>query len=433
MDVEQLQTTSVKKKHGPMPSRVGWLIPTNPYTWSTSFLYLFELGFGLFWLITIAAWWLLPIFIVAILALFLIDRIEYLRYGEKTPERIAVLLLILRFVCVEMAILIAPSLTPILYLLFPFRAMLYFGRKAAYAMAALIVTAYFASFWLDPRMNHDNISVIFAFIFCVACILSVSMAHTMSLERESRMRTEALLDEVQRSHQQLRIYAQQVAALATMEERNRVARDIHDSLGHSLIAINLQLEKALVYHDAHPQEALQSVGDARIVAKTALQDVRRSVHALRTEAEHFSCIHEVASLSEQLTKNGLSVDFTHEGDESRFSRQTLMTLYRIAQEGLTNVQKHAHASHIQVHLHFATEQARLHIVDDGIGFDATTPKKQQPGQESYGLRGMQERLTLLGGTFQLISAPGQGTRLTALVKRHPDIPAPFEAVDTSRK
>jgi asparagine N-glycosylation enzyme membrane subunit Stt3 len=82
---------------------------------------LFELIFGLFWLVAISAWWLLPVFVAAILALFFVDRVEYQHYGEKTPEHVAILLLALRFLCVELAILIAPSLTPMLYLLFPFR------------------------------------------------------------------------------------------------------------------------------------------------------------------------------------------------------------------------------------------------------------------------------------------------------------------------
>lgn len=425
MQTEGLQQASKRVKRGLRHSLRGWLLPIRPYAWSASFLYLFELIFGLFWLVAISAWWLLPVFVAAILALFLIDRVEYQRYGDKTPERMAILLLALRFICVELAILIAPSLTPMLYLLFPFRAMLYFGRKAAYGMTALIVIAYFAFFWLDPRSNHDSISVIFAFIFCVACIWSVSMTHTISLERESqqrehmrRLHTEELLEEITRSHQQLHIYAEQVATLAAAEERNRVARDIHDGLGHALTAIHLQLEKALMYYDASPQEARQSVQDARDVAKVALQDVRRSVRTLRTEGPPFSCVREVTLLAEQLRKNGLVVDFVCEGDEGAFSRQTLTTLYRVAQEGCTNIQRHAQASHVHIHLDFGAQEAHLCLDDDGIGFNTSSILKQDSGHmKSYGLQGMLERLSLVNGSLRLDSSPGQGTQLLVLVPR----------------
>src|SRR5947207_5897144 len=104
-------------------------------------------------------------------------------------------------------------------------------------------------------------------------------------EQASRIRAEELLAEVERSHRQLQAYAERVAELATTEERNRVAREIHDGLGHALIAITLQLEKALVYQEKQPGIALQAVSDAKQVAKDALQDVRRSVSVLRAKRE----------------------------------------------------------------------------------------------------------------------------------------------------
>ena len=104
---------------------------------------------------------------------------------------------------------------------------------------------------------------------------------------------------------QLQAYTERVAELATTEERNRVAREIHDSLGHALIAINVQLEKALVYYNKQPQEALQAISDAKRVVKEALQDVRHSVRVLRTEQEAFASTQGIMLLVEQLGENGL--------------------------------------------------------------------------------------------------------------------------------
>jgi len=237
-------------------------------------------------------------------------------------------------------------------------------------------------------------------------------------EQASRVQAEELLAEVKHAHHQLQVYAEQVAALATFEERNRVAREIHDSLGHALMAITVQLEKALVYHDSHPQEAVQAIRDAKSVAKDALQDVRRSVRTLRTEQEAFSCTRAIELLVERLRSSSLLVDFVVTGSEETFSRQALMTLYRVAQEGFTNIQKHAQATTVQVSLCFEEEEARLSINDNGRGFDALYLLTQlEELEEGYGLRGIQERLELVGGSFRLESQPGSGTHLSVTVAR----------------
>jgi signal transduction histidine kinase len=170
---------------------------------------------------------------------------------------------------------------------------------------------------------------------------------------------------LERAHRQLQAYAERVAELATTEERNRIAREIHDGLGHVLIAITLQLEKALVYQEKQPEVAVQAVSDAKGVAKDALQDVRRSVSVLRTKREPFACTRGITLLVKQLREHGLSVDFEVDGSEERFSNDVLMTLYRFAQEGFTNIQKHAQASAVRVRLHFAEEEAHLSICDNG--------------------------------------------------------------------
>lgn len=366
--------------------------------------------------------WLTPFFVAAVLALFIIDSLEYHHYGDHTPRRAAVLLLLLRFACTEFAVLIIPGITSVLYLVLPMRAMLHLGRKAAYTMAALNVLFFFASLWLDPRWEHGRLATVLAVLFCLACAGSISMAETASLEQESRRRAEALLEEVRRAHQQLHHYSEQIATLAATEERNRVARELHDSLGHSLTAIHLQLEKALLYFECNPQEARQALSDSRDEAHTALQEVRRSVRALRTDETLFSCVRAVALLVNQLRRNGLAVDYVVEGSEEHFSRQSRLTLYRVAQESFTNIIRHADASTVAVCLQFG-EEACLRIRDDGVGFDASAWLGQQTThRESFGLQGIQERMRLVGGTMRLESTPEQGAQLTATVSREVEAP-----------
>jgi signal transduction histidine kinase len=105
-----------------------------------------------------------------------------------------------------------------------------------------------------------------------------------------------------------------------------------------------------------------------------------------------------------------------------------MTLYRVAQEGFTNIQKYAQASTVQVRLHFAKDEAHLSISDNGCGFDAEH-RQQQPGglNGGYGLQGIRERLALVGGSFQVVSQEGYGTQLLATVTRT-GMPAPVHQI-----
>ena len=410
----------------PPRRRLWWLMP-RAFDWLSSSLYI-----GIFIVAIVPAppriaLWQLPLLAGVLLTLLLIDRLEYWRYGEQVPQRVAVLLFILRIALIQCTIpLEGFNFTPFLYLIPPYLAVVYFGNRVGYATAALAIAVYLAAVWWHQHDWYMNtLSVFLAIIYAFGVVFVVLMARVVCLEKvgrireqASRVRAEELLAEVERAHRQLQAYAERVAELATTEERNRVAREIHDGLGHALIAITLQLEKALVYQEKQPGIALQAVSDAKQVAKDALQDVRRSVSVLRTPREPFACTRGITLLVEQLREHGLSVDFEVDGSEERFSHDALMTLYRVAQEGFTNIQKHAQASAVQVRLHFAGEEAHLSICDNGRGFD-TEHGPQQPERpgEGYGLQGIRERVALVGGSFQLVSQEGSGTQLLATVAR----------------
>jgi signal transduction histidine kinase len=410
----------------PNRHRLWWLVP-KAFDWLSSTFYI-----GVFIVAFLPspsriALWQVPLLASVVFTLLFIDRLEYWLYGEQVPLRAAVLLFVGRIVLIACTILIEGfDFTPFLFLIPPYLAVVYFGNRVGYAIAVLAIAAYLVPTWLhNPRWYLNPLSAFLTIAFSFTVVFVVLMARVVCLEKAgrvreqaSRIRAEELLAEVEHAHQQLQAYAERVAELATTEERNRVAREIHDGLGHALIAINVQLEKALVYYDKQHQEALQAISDAKRVVKEALQDVRRSVRTLRAEQEPFACIHGITLLVELLRKNALAVDFEVSGDEERFSTLALLTLYRVAQEGFTNVQKHAGASHTQISLHFTEEEARLSICDNGCGFDAEHRLQQKAGtQEGYGLRGIRERIELVGGTFHLESQAGHGTQLLVTVTR----------------
>jgi len=218
----------------------------------------------------------------------------------------------------------------------------------------------------------------------------------------------------------LKKYTEQVAGLAAAEERNRLARDIHDGLGHYLTIITVQLEKAIAFRERDPQEAEQALWDAKRSAREALRDVRQSVSALRHSEEVFSLSAALTELAQTMSNGRLAVDLRIEGDEAGFSTLGLMSLYRAAQEGLTNIQKHAQASRATLQVTLKEQAASLHISDDGRGFEpALLDRLPSNRNDRFGLQGVRERLELIGGTLTVESRSHQGTQLFITIPSKP--------------
>ncbi|MFN8517120.1 MAG: sensor histidine kinase [Chloroflexia bacterium] len=244
-----------------------------------------------------------------------------------------------------------------------------------------------------------------------------SLTQLTKREQQARARSEALLGELTAAHRQLQQYAEQAGELATMQERNRLAREIHDSLGHYLTIINVQLESAQALRSRDTDRADRAVGEAKRLASEALADVRRSVASLRPSALDTLSIsqaieRQVADFREH---SGLAVDLAIEGDETRCSQAAGLALYRATQEGLTNIRKHAGATRVAIRLRFGPATTELAITDNGRGLPATTPTAPRPDGSGNGIVGLRERLNLLGGTLDLRpNAPG-GTQLIATI------------------
>lgn len=240
------------------------------------------------------------------------------------------------------------------------------------------------------------------------------LARAMSQAIQAQQKLKELLDSLEASHVKLKQYSTRVADLAATEERNRLARDIHDSLGHHLAAINIQLEKANAYKDRDLERAYEAVSYAQQTVQDALQDVRESVTSLRQGSEPFLFNRSLADLIRRMQHSKLQINLHCVGSNSRYSRLKLMTLYRAVQEGLTNVHKHAQASQVTIDINFGYRQAALALSDNGTGFDVATWKLRGNEQTTKGLLGLQERLTLVGGTLD-ISSCEQRTTLTICI------------------
>ena len=251
--------------------------------------------------------------------------------------------------------------------------------------------------WLSALSNSPAVA---------AGILFVSVFTYFAIrEREARAEVERLAAELRTANQKLREYAVQAEELATTRERNRLAREIHDSLGHYLTVINVQLEAAQVLIVEDPGRARAALHKAQSLAQEGLADVRRSVAALRAGPNDSRPLPEaIGQLVEETRAAGILTQLDVRGAPRRLAPPTEQTLYRAAQEGLTNVRKHARASRADLTLDYTRAgQVRLVIADNGVGAAETTG--------GFGLLGLRERAQLVGANVQTSSAPGQGFRL----------------------
>lgn len=217
-------------------------------------------------------------------------------------------------------------------------------------------------------------------------------------EKTARAEAERLSSELTEANVRLQAQAAYVEELAGAKERNRVAREIHDSLGHALTTMAVQLEVAEAMHGAAPPRSLEAVKQAHLLAGEALADVRRSVGALRAEAAKPlpERMRELATGDERL-----AVQFIQLGATRLLSPEVEHGLFRVAQEGLTNVRKHAAAKTAAVTLDYRSGQrVSVSVSDDGRG--------NALASAGYGLTGLKERAVLLGGLLTAADRPEGG-------------------------
>jgi signal transduction histidine kinase len=198
-------------------------------------------------------------------------------------------------------------------------------------------------------------------------------------------------EQLQKANQQLADYAAQVEQLATVRERNRLAREVHDTLGHYLTVINVQLEVVTKLIDSNPARAKEAAVKAKQLASEGLNEVRRSVSALRpTPLEDKPLAEAIRALIETSRDAGLMVTFEQIGIARAVSPEIETVLYRATQESLTNIRKHAHASAANVRLAYDADAVSLRVRDNGLG--------RKGGDDNVGLSALRERAAALNGT-----------------------------------
>ena len=254
-------------------------------------------------------------------------------------------------------------------------------------------------------------------------VLNVASEDWRELQVEELQLLHIIGDQIGLAVQRARLSAEHTRAatrLATIEERNRLAREIHDTLAQGLSAISLQLETADAVVASRPQRAQEAIRRALSLARSNLEEARRSVIDLRAAPLQDRTLHEALSVLAQQACDDASVEVQYHcsptEDFPPLPTRIEMGVYRIAQEALANACKHAHAQHIQLSLTLDDQSLCLFVQDDGCGFDPDQVASSVL-EGHFGLASMNERVKLLGGTICIESEPGAGTCIVVCVSR----------------
>lgn len=316
--------------------------------------------------------------------------------------------LILYFVGGPILWILASWLNPFLWWL----GFTYFGqmfgllppRAAIPGTAALVsITLLIISDWSIAGVPIGNmVGFAFQWLAGVAFYLFI-----YGIIRTSRERAK-LINKLEAAQQELELARQRDTELAALQERERLARDLHDSLGHALVTISIQLEAIQRLYKVDQERASAQLNELKNLTRASMDDLRRSLAGLRTpglgERRLSESLQALSVDTGQRSHLQISCHIAERADQ--LSPAYAEALWRVAQEALANIERHAAAHKVQLRLEVEAQTATLSIEDDGHGLPPDAEKR--PGH--YGLRGMRERVEGLGGEV-FFSSNGRGSRI----------------------
>ena len=254
-----------------------------------------------------------------------------------------------------------------------------------------------------PLFSLMLIIVLTRLVFVTAVALGVQWL----VDRQRQQRA-ALIE----ANRKLAQYATTTEQLAASQERNRLARELHDTLAHSLSGVTVQLEAVEALWEVDPGQAHRLLDHARQAAQSGLTEARRALQALRASPlEDLGLGLALRDLARSAaTRASLRLDLDVENHLENLAPEVEQCIYRVAQEALTNVARHADAKSLRVSLRHEAEGLTLTIADDGRGFDPAAVNSAR-----YGLRGLHERAELVGATLHVTSALQEGTTVRLVI------------------
>jgi signal transduction histidine kinase len=255
----------------------------------------------------------------------------------------------------------------------------------------------------QPNGRRDDFKWGFVFMFGGILLSLQLLVDRIVAEKQAK-------EELALANQRIRNYAIKAQEMGSLQERNRIAREIHDSLGHSLTALNLHLEMALKLSQVKPEKSREVLAEAKRLGSIALNDVRLSVSAMRSDPlQNQDLPTAIQKLADDFEFSNNLKPFCHLDALPQMPQPIATTIYRIVQEALTNISKYAQASDVRIEIYRRPTELELRIIDNGQGFIPTN------NVTGFGLQGMRERVLSLQGRFAIISEPQQGCQIVAII------------------
>ena len=248
---------------------------------------------------------------------------------------------------------------------------------------------------------------------------------THSRDNQGQMITQILLRDVTEEHLRqagLKAYTAFILR-AQEEERQHIARELHDETIQNLALLCRQLDKIDSRSGNLPPSSLEVLNGARKIAENVVVELRDFAKALRPSTlDDLGMVTSIRRLLvDFMERTKINGQLKVNGDERRLSRDAEVSLFRIAQEALWNIERHAKAANVDININFGQEWIRLEVNDDGLGFNVQNVFGGSPANGHLGLVGMQERADLSGGKLEIHSTPGKGTRISVSIP----VPAPI--------
>jgi signal transduction histidine kinase len=246
------------------------------------------------------------------------------------------------------------------------------------------------------KFNLLNFSQMIFFLLINILIMVVALFGEYN--KQEKEKKDLLYKELLDTHKKLKEYINEVQRLSVIEERNRIARDIHDNLGHNMTALIMQLQMADHYLQSDSLKSRELLVNSIRTAKDSLKGIREVVETLRGSTTSLSADKAFKVLTEDFSeKTGASIDLKIEGKVTD-NQKTLNAMYHILQEGLTNAVRHGHASKIWVQVKYTDKSIAFRIKDNGKGTENI--------KEGYGMKGIRERVNALCGSVEFKSDNG---------------------------
>jgi signal transduction histidine kinase len=250
--------------------------------------------------------------------------------------------------------------------------------------------------------------------------LARAFAKILSDLRAERLELQTLSDELERRvavrTREVERLAEESRYAAIVRERLQIARDLHDTLAHSMMALLSEMRFLRRLHAREPDAVAEELLRAEDLARQGLQEARSAISQMRVNAVRDTGLGPALSreFDRFVDRTGTAGEFSADAESARFGDERAETLLRMAQEALRNVERHSQATRVAVHLATREQQLELRIEDNGIGFDPHAPHP-----DHYGLVGLREQADLIGADLHIDSAPQLGTKISVTLRVAP--------------